>query len=557
MKKQAPLLWIFRRVHRRIPSLFLMTGVHVGQALLGVAFALGSRAVIDSAISSSKKAFWSACLVQGTIILGILICLTLFRHLKDRISADLDRDWKKGLLHGLLHGEYEAVASYHSGELINRLNNDVRTVDDGLVGTIPNVASMLTKLIAAMAVLVALEPRFSLVIVAAGVFVVLATAMMRRKLKGLHKRVSEADGKVSGFLQETLEKLLMVQAMDVSDEMERRADALLDTRYEIQRRRKNVSLFANTSVSILSYGAGFAALGWCAFGLLNGTMTFGSLTAVTQLVGQLQGPFVNLSGIIPQYIGMVAAAERLMELEALSGSAEPAQESADELYAEMIALRAEELSFSYDRDKILSCASFSLPKGAFAVITGPSGVGKSTLLKLMLGIFHPGNGGLYLEHKNGQTVLDRSTRKLFAYVPQGNLLLSGTLRENLTITRPEATEEEIRQAIYVSGMDDYLSQLPRGLDTVLGENSAGLSEGQAQRLAIARAVLSGAPILLLDEITSALDSETEQLVLRRIRELPDRTCIAVTHRPAILELADWKLEVSEHGIRAEHLHPET
>jgi len=557
MKKQSPLLWIFRRVRRRIPALLLMTTVHVGQALFGVAFALGTRGVIDSAISGSSAAFWHACLVQGAIILGILICLTLFRHLKERISADLDRDWKKDLLHGLLHGEYEAVAAFHSGELINRLNNDVRTVDDGLVSTLPNVASMVTKLIAAMAVLVALEPRFSLVVVAAGIFVVLATAMMRRRLKGLHKQVSEADGKVSGFLQETLEKLLMVQAMDVSDEMERRADVLLDHRYEIQRRRKNVSLFANTSVSVLSYGAGFAALGWCAFGLLRGTMSFGSLTAVTQLVGQLQGPFVNLSGVIPQYISMVAAAERLMELETLSNHEDIAQKNADTLYDKMTALRADDLSFSYDRDKVLTCASFSLPKGAFAVITGPSGVGKSTLLKLMLGIFHPNHGNLCLVQGDNSIPLNRRTRKLFAYVPQGNLLLSGTLRENLIITRPKATEEEIQQAVYVSAMDDYLSQLPQGLDTVLGENSAGLSEGQAQRLAIARAILSGAPILLLDEITSALDSDTEQLVLRRIRELPGRTCIAVTHRPAILELADWKLEVSENGIRAECLRPET
>ena len=230
MKHQAPILWIFKRVHRRIPALILMTAAHVGQALFGVAFALGTRGVIDSAISGSKEAFWTACLVQAAIILGILVCLTLFRHLKERISADLDRDWKKDLLHGLLHGEYEAVAAFHSGELVNRLNNDVRTVDEGLVSTIPNVASMVTKRIAAMAVLVALEPRFSLLIVAAGAFVVLATSMMRRRLKGLHKQVSEANGKVSGFLQETLEKLLMVQAMDVSGEMERRAGVLLDSR---------------------------------------------------------------------------------------------------------------------------------------------------------------------------------------------------------------------------------------------------------------------------------------------------------------------------------------
>ena len=556
MKQQVSLFWLLRRVRRRIPVLVFMTAAIIGQTILGVAFALGSRGVIDSATSGNRADFWRACLTQGTIILGIIFLMTLARHLKERVQADLDRDWKKDLLHGLLHGEYEAVAAFHSGELINRLNNDVRIVDDGLVSTIPGVASMLTRLVAAMAVLMAMEPRLSLVVVVAGCFVVLATAVMRKGLKNMHKRVSESEGKVSGFLQETLEMLLMVQAMDVAGEMERRAGVLLDNRYEIQRKRKNISLLANTCVSLLSYSAGFAALVWCSFGLLNGSMTFGTLTAVTQLVGQLQGPFVNLSGVIPQYIAMTAAAERLMELEALSGEAESTQESAEDLYGDMTALHADGLDFSYDRDGILKDVCFTLPKGAFAVITGPSGVGKSTLLKLMLGIFTPERGGMYLERENGRMTLDRRTRKLFAYVPQGNLLLSGTLRENLTITRPDATESEIRQAVYVAGMEDYLAQLPNGLETVLGENSAGLSEGQAQRLAIARAVLGGAPILLLDEITSALDGETERLVLQRIRELPDRTCIAVTHRPAILELADWNLEVTGQGVRAKYLRDE-
>ena len=553
MKKQAYIFWLLRRVRTRMPALALLVAANVGNALLSVAFALGTRGVIDGAISGKTEVFWRACLLQGAIISGILLTLTLMRHLKERITADLDRDWKKNLLHGLLHGEYEAVSSYHSGELINRLNNDVRVVDEGMVNTLPNVASMCTKLIAAIAVLVALEPWFTVIILAAGIFVVLATGLMRQSLKGLHKRVSEEDGKVSGFLQETLEKLLMVQAMDVSGEMERRAGNLLDSRYQAQRKRKNVSLFANTSVSILSYAAGFGALVWCSFGLLNGSMSFGSLTAVTQLVGQLQGPFVNLSGVIPQYIGMIAAAERLMELDALCGEAEPVGARAQTLYRDMTALGAEGLSFSYDRDRVLENVSFSLPKGAFAVITGPSGVGKSTILKLMLGIFKPTQGKLYLERNGERVPLDRTTRKLFAYVPQGNLLLSGTLRENLLITRPDAAQEEIRQAVYVSGMESYLAQLPHGLDTVLGESGAGLSEGQSQRLAIARAVLSGAPILLLDEITSSLDAETERLVLERIRGLNDRTCIAVTHRPAALELADWKLEVSEYGIRTECL----
>jgi len=239
---------------------------------------------------------------------------------------------------------------------------------------------------------------------------------------------------------------------------------------------------------------------------------------------------------------MTAACERLMELEKDCGNLELPEKTAIS-YEKVEAICARNLSFSYGRDQVFENSSFTLPKGTFAVITGASGIGKSTLLKLLLGIFKPQSGELFLSCEDGEIYADRSTRGLFAYVPQGNLLFSGTLRENLLLTCPDATEEQIRQAIYVSNMDAFLPQLPQGLDTVLGENAHGLSEGQAQRLSIARAYLSGAPILLLDEATSALDAETEKTVLERLRALPGKTCIAVTHRPAALSLADRQLEV--------------
>ena len=548
--KTSPMLWILKRIRGRIPGILLMTAAQVGQAVLSVLFALGSRGVIDSAIAGEPEAFFRACLRQGAIIAGILLCLTVLRHLRDRLAADLERDWKRKLLHGLLHGDYAAVSAYHSAELLNRLNNDVNKVNDGVLSILPNAAALVTRLVVAVAVLGTMDARFTLLIAALGAVVVTATAMMRRRLKELNKRVSEHDGKVSGFLQETMEKLLMVQTMDVSREVERRADVLLNERYAIQRRRKNVSLVTNTGISLMSYGAGFLALVWCSWRMLQGQMSFGSLTAVTQLVSQLQAPFVNLSGVMPQYTAMIASGERLMELEQIQGEPAPAARSPEEMYRGMEAIHAEDLTFSYDRDQILVDAEFSLPKGAFAVITGPSGIGKSTILKLLLGVFRPERGNLFLRGGEGMQTLDRSTRKLFAYVPQGNLLLSGTLRENLTIVRPDASEEEIRQAVTVSAMDDFLPQLPRGLDTVLGESGAGLSEGQAQRLAIARAVLGGAPVLLLDECTSALDGDTEERVLKALKALPGRTCIAVTHRPAAIALCDWRLEVGDGKIRA-------
>ena len=235
-----------------------------------------------------------------------------------------------------------------------------------------------------------------------------------------------------------------------------------------------------------------------------------------------------------------------MELDQIQGEPAPMNQDAAAVYDKMEGICAADLCFSYDRDQVFRGATFELPKGTFAVITGASGIGKSTLLKLLLGVFQPESGRLYLHP--GDLKLDRSTRAMFAYVPQGNLLLSGSLRENLTIVRPDATDAEISQAVYVSAMDEFLPQLPAGLDTVLGESGAGLSEGQAQRLAIARAVLGGAPILLLDECTSALDETTEQKVLRRIRALPGRTCIAVTHRPAAMALCDWQLEVADGQI---------
>ena len=548
--KNNSLFWLLRQIKGRIPALVLLTAAETAFALFSVFFALGSRAVIDSAVAGDMLLFRAACLKQGAIIAVILFCLTLKRHLRDRLTADLEKDWKQKLLHGLLGGEYAAVSSYHSAELLNRMNNDVTKVNDGILNIIPGAASMLTRLVAAIVVLGVLDGRFTLLILGAGLLVIIATALARRKLKALNKQVSEYDGKVSGFIQELMEKLLMVQAMDVSKEVERRSDSLLNSRYELQRKRKNISLVTNSCISLMSYGAGFFALCWCSFKMLSGQMSFGSLTAIIQLVNQLQNPLVNISGVMPKYIAMVASAERLMELQEIQSEAEPVSEDPAQLYERMESIGAEGLSFSYDRDKVLDNARFSLPKGAFAVICGASGIGKSTLLKILLGVFKPECGTVYADTSTEKINLDRSTRRLFAYVPQGNLLLSGNLRENLTLVKTDATEEEIAQAVYVSAMDEFLPNLPKGLDTVLGESGAGLSEGQAQRLAIARAVLGGAPILLLDECTSALDAATEQLVLQRLRALEGRTCIAVTHRPAAMELCDWQLELAEGKIHS-------
>ena len=551
MKQNADTLrWAIKKIRRRVPAILFLTLVSIFTAVFGVLFALGTKGVIDAAIAGDQADFIRACVKQATVIVGILTCSILDRHLRERIHASLDKDWKKDLLHGILHSDYIAASSYHSGELINRLNNDVRILDDGIVNLLPNLCSMITRLVVAFTVLTSLTPLFAVLLLGAGLAVILVTAVLRRKLKQLHKKVSEADGKVSSILQETLEKLLIVQAMDISHEMERRVSVKLENRFHLYRKRKNLSLVANSCVSIMFYVAGFAALVWCSAGILSEAITFGTLTAVTQLVNQLQGPIVGLSGLLPLYISMTAAAERLQELDQLPATADYRQEDPNALYSRMTGITAEDVSFAYDRDIILDHTAFSLKKGLFYAVTG---TGKSTLLKLMLGVYAPNDGSIYVETDDERIPLDRSTRRLFAYVPQGNLLFSGTIRENLLVIKPDATEEEINVAVFASAMDLYLAQLPNGLDTMLGEAGAGLSEGQAQRLAIARAVLGGAPILLLDECTSALDVGTEALVLERLRELKSKTCVAVTHRPATERICDRQVQMESGRILVKSL----
>ncbi len=556
MSEIRTLSWLLRRIRRRIPMLVLLISSNAGSALLSVVFALGTRGVINSATGGSLEAFWRACGLQLFIIAGIVLCSALSHYLSARLTDELDRDQKQNLLHGLLHGEFSEVSAYHSGELINRLNNDVRVLDEGIVNAIPNLISLVVRLISAMITLFAMEPAFTAVLVGVGVVAIVITGFIRKHLKTLHRKASEAEGKVLSFLQESLEKLLVVQAMDLSDQVEHRSDRLLLERFSIQRRRRRVTLTANTSVSVMFYLCGFVTLVFCSYGLLSGTMDFGTLTAVTQLVSQLQAPFVNLSGFLPKYAAMLAAAERLMELEHIVPQEDTSIGDVGGFYETMSGFSAEDLSFGYEDERILEHVSFDLPKGTFSAITGPSGIGKSTLLKLMLGIYRPQNGGVFAESGEDKIRLGRGTRGLFAYVPQGNFLFSGTLRENLLMIAPDADEEALKEALYVSAMDRYLDQLPDGLDTVIGEHGEGLSEGQAQRVSIARAVLSGAPVLLLDEATSALDGETEAVVLQRICAMKRRTCIAVTHRPAALEQADYQLCVNDRNIQVVSLRPD-
>ena len=547
-KKKNYLSWICGKIRKRIPVIAFKILLTACVSIAAVLFALVTKGVVNSAILGDQAGLirFSATLLG--LILFQLGGNILLHYLHANLQEDMERDFKQSILHTILRTDYSAICSHHSGDLIQRLDGDAAVIY-GAVGTMTTMlVSTVVSLFGAFAALLRLTPVFTIVFCICGALLGAAALLLRRTLKQLSKDSSAATGRVGGFLHESISKLMVVQALDMSREVEKRTDRILDDRWSVRKKQRNMNLLTRTGISTISSFGSLITLVWCAYQLLQGEITPGDVTAITSLVGTLQSSAVGLPMMLPQLFAITASCDRIMELEALPRQPDPDPAAARSLYETLTGFTAEHLTFAYDRDPVMTDVSLTVPKGGLTVIVGQSGIGKSTLLKLLLGLYRPNSGTLSIDTPDGPIMADRSTRSLFSYAPQGNFLLSGTIRENLTITNPQASEAEIRAALHASALDEYIDTLPQGLETVLMENGAGLSEGQAQRLSLARAIISGAPVLLLDEVTSALDATTEATVLERICALPGRTCIAVTHRPAALALARNIIEVTESGM---------
>ncbi len=540
--------WVYAKIRHRVPRLALKILLIGSISISSVFTALITKNVVNCAIAGNREGLIRSAVTLICLALYQVIGNVLSQYLHTNLQEDMERDFKRSILHTVLRTDYSAIAGHHSGDLIQRLDGDAACVYGAVNTMTTSLVTIVVSLLGAFSALLQLTPVFTILFVVCGLLALAMAYFMRQVLKRLSKESSAASGRVSGFLHESISKLMVIQALDMAREVENRTDRVLDDRWVVRKKQRNMSLLSRSGISVLSSAGYMVTLLWCAWQLLSGAITAGDVTAITALVGTLQSSVVSLPMLLPQMMTVSAACDRIMELEALPRQADPDPKKARAMYDTMTGFTADHLTFAYDRDPIMTDVSLTVPKGGLTVIVGQSGIGKSTLLKLLLGLYRPQSGSLTVDTPDGPIPVDRATRSMFSYAPQGNFLLSGTILENLTITNPQATESEIRDALHASALDDYIDTLPLGLQTVLMENGAGLSEGQAQRLSLARAIISGAPVLLLDEVTSALDAATEATVLQRITSLPGRTCIAVTHRPAALALATTVIEVTENGM---------
>lgn len=529
----------------RIVALCLLQSL---MALNAVGFALAMQRAIDAAVAGSADGFWLWCGIFAGILLVQVACIAINRALLERTRTAFENQLRDGAFADVLDQSYEQVERTHSGELMTRMTSDVAVVAEGASMLVPTGVSMTVRLIGVLVTLFKLVPRLTLIFLAGGCAAAVASVAVRPLLKSLHARMQEAEGGMRSYLQECLDSLLVVHAFGCEGKVRRLARDATGG-YRCTRLRKADASNACSTLLILgvqvAYVLGFA---WCGFGILTGTCSYGTLMAVVQLTGQLQSPFSTLGGSFSKYSSMLASADRLMALRSEGAAADREMAGGFDVSA-FDRLRLSGVTFSYvDCEEVLRGFDFSLRAGEFVGIAGPSGAGKSTFMKVLLGAYAPKCGEAWACDAAGTCVSLSETRGLFAYVPQGNRLMAGTIRDVVAfVDAGEPDEQQVIEACKAACAWDFVSELPDGLGTVLGQRGSGLSEGQMQRLAVARAVYSDAPVLLLDEATSALDAATEGRMLENLRALPGRSAVLVTHREATLAACDRVVEVREGG----------
>lgn len=547
MKQNAARKWIWQTANPQLPLLVLLIFGNALSSVCAVSVALFSKWIVDAAQNGDlDRLFKTGFGLLAIVILQIALRI-LDNSLSVRISGKLEMACKRRLFSAILQKEYSAVTVYHSGELMTRLTSDITVVTDNATVLLPTATAMVTRLVFAFAVIVSLDVRFALLLLAAGVLLFVFTRAFRSKIKKLHKAVQASDGRLRAFLQESIESLLAVQVFGVQEKVTREADVRQSENFDAKIRRNRWSIAANAGfLAVFSFGT-LVTLLWCGWRLAAGAITFGTLTALLQLVNQVQTPLTNLSGLMPKYYSMLSSAERLLEIEDLPDEAQTGAKTMPTKDFESARFRG--VSFAYGQNEVFTDADFEIRKQDFVVISGISGIGKSTLFKLLLGVLTPDGGEITVTAGGRTYPADKNTRGLFAYVPQGNLLFSGTVRDNIRFIKEDATDEEVLRAAKIACADTFIDELPAGLDTLLGEGGSGLSEGQMQRIAVARAILTDAPVLLLDEATSALDEETEARLLQNIRALENKTCLIISHKKAAYAVCTRELTVKDGTVR--------
>ena len=483
--------------------------------------------------------YWAVALMGALILLGFAVSIGAI-WVRNVLGVRAQNRMQQATLERIMQAEWHSREHFHSGDVLNRLEQDVLNVVSFLTETIPSTLSTLLMFGGAFACMYMMDHTLALILVVMIPVFVLVSKVYMRKMRALSRRVRESDSEVQASMQETVQHRMVIKTLEATQAMIGRLEATqAKLRHNVIERTK-FSVFSNFVLNF-GFSAGYLlAFLWAAVRMSAGSLTFGGMTAFLQLVNRIQSPARSLTKLVPAFVSVLTAAERLMQLEE-----EPREpDGAPIRLASPCGIRLESVDYRYDdgTNDVLRDLTFDFAPGSTTAILGETGAGKTTLVRLLLALMRPTNGHIYMYDADGEREMSPLMRCNFVYVPQGNTLLSGTIRENLLLGDATATDAEMREALRRS-CAEFVFDLPDGLDTRCSEQGGGLSEGQAQRIAIARALLRNRSVMIFDEATSALDGETESRLLRNLLEDNRHTIVFITHRPAVLTYCDKKLRL--------------
>lgn len=533
-------LWVAWRGNRLQAVLNAVIG------LLGVVVSLASVWAVQRAIDIASHTlvgniYWAVA-IMGSLVLCDFALNIGSVWIRNLLGVKAQNRMQQKLLARILRSEWHGKERHHSGDVLNRLEIDVANVVNFLTEIIPNSISTLALFIGAFLYLMMMDWRLASIIVAMIPLFVLFSKVYVRRMRTLTREVRTTDSKVQSVLQETIQHRMLIKTLEGDTSV---IGKLEETHSDLRKkviRRTKFSLLSNFALNF-GFSLGYlVAFTWAAIRMAGGTLTFGGMTAFLQLVNRIQSPARQLTRLVPSFVSVFTAAERLMELEEnlLEEQGEPIE------MGSQIGVRFREVSYAYEvaDGNVIDKLSFDFQPGSCTAVLGETGSGKTTLIRLILALLRPQSGTVEIYNKRESHRLTPRFRTNIVYVPQGNTLMSGTIRDNLLLGKPHATTEEMEDALRKS-CADFVFDLPEGLETQCTEQGGGLSEGQAQRIAIARSLLRNRTIMIFDEATSALDPETERLLLRNILSKKDKTIIFITHRPAVMNYCDQILKIEK------------
>ena len=532
--------WLWRAWRGNHLQALINASLGIMEVVLSLAQVWAVKHAIDIASGVTTGSVYIAVALMGVLILSNFACNIAEIWVRNILGIRAQNRMQQRMLDRLLRSEWHGRNGLHSGDIINRLEGDVNAVVNFLTETIPNTLSTLALFVGAFLCLFSMDRTLACLLVAVIPVFIAVSRIYVGRMRHFTREVRDSDSRVQRSMQETVQHRMVIKTLEVGAMMVERLERTQSTLRRNVVRRTRFSVFASLVLN-LGFAIGYLmAFLWAAVRMMSHTLTFGGMTAFLQLVNKIQSPARSLTRLVPAFVNVLTAAERLMELEEIPLE----MQGSPVLLSAPCGLRLNDITFRYadGNEDVLSRVSFDFRPGSCTAILGETGVGKTTLVRLLLALMKPTSGSIMMYDNSGNHQLTPLLRCNFVYVPQGNTLMSGSIRDNLRLGNPEASDEEMWEALQQT-CAEFVAELPEGLDTRCGEQGSGLSEGQAQRIAIARALLRKRPVMLFDEATSALDGDTECRLLKNILKDNSHTVIFITHRPAVLQYCDAQLKL--------------